>query len=192
MNFCLHSGYPPQAVPNNNLAIGYPTAYGLWAGKANQNNGWNTGMWNGDNNGPMVSFLPVYYHLTKQYHIQPNQGTGFGSPLKCMNGGAHIGKSHNKVATDGSMLSFRSMSVGQRFNLYSLGWYLRSWGVLYHPLRWSYGDFNLTQTIYRGRGTNLKIQARIYKTLGPIFEGQNFQAAYYHERPRKLYGYDRA
>ncbi|PAV83299.1 hypothetical protein WR25_19270 [Diploscapter pachys] len=75
LNGILRIGYPPQAVPNNNLAIGYPTAYGLWAGKTNQNNGWNTGMWNGDNNGPM-----------------PNQGTGFGSPLKCMNGGAHIGQ----------------------------------------------------------------------------------------------------
>ncbi|UMM38497.1 hypothetical protein L5515_009891 [Caenorhabditis briggsae] len=57
---------PPQ--PNNNLAIGYPTAYGLYAGRGYGNgNGYNGG-------GP------------------PNAGAGFGSPLRCLNGGAHIGQ----------------------------------------------------------------------------------------------------
>ncbi|CAD6198041.1 unnamed protein product [Caenorhabditis auriculariae] len=55
----------PPAPPNNNLAIGYPTAYGLWTGRS-----WNG--WNGDHH--------------------PGQGTGFGSPLRCLNGGAHIGQ----------------------------------------------------------------------------------------------------
>ncbi|KAF1755435.1 hypothetical protein GCK72_022004 [Caenorhabditis remanei] len=61
---------PPQQpqLPNNNLAIGYPTAYGLYAGRGyGNNNGYNGG-------GP------------------PNAGTGFGSAVRCLNGGAHIGQ----------------------------------------------------------------------------------------------------
>ncbi|EGT49234.1 hypothetical protein CAEBREN_17269 [Caenorhabditis brenneri] len=59
---------PPQPppVPNNNLAIGYPTAYGLYAGRGYGNNH--------NGGGP------------------PNAGAGFGSPLRCLNGGAHIGQ----------------------------------------------------------------------------------------------------
>lgn len=61
---------PPQQqqLPNNNLAIGYPTAYGLYTGRGYGNgNGYNGG-------GP------------------PNAGAGFGSPVRCLNGGAHIGQ----------------------------------------------------------------------------------------------------
>uniref|UniRef100_A0A1I7U425 WAP domain-containing protein n=1 Tax=Caenorhabditis tropicalis TaxID=1561998 RepID=A0A1I7U425_9PELO len=58
----------PPPAPNNNLAIGYPTAYGLYAGRGFGNNNYNGG------GGP------------------PNAGAGFGSPLRCLNGGAHIGQ----------------------------------------------------------------------------------------------------
>ncbi|CAI4222796.1 unnamed protein product [Auanema sp. JU1783] len=60
-----------QPLPNNNVGIGYPTAYGLWTGR-----GQNNGGWDGYNNG----------------NTHPAQGTGFGSPLRCLNGGAHIGQ----------------------------------------------------------------------------------------------------
>ncbi|CAA21553.1 WAP domain-containing protein [Caenorhabditis elegans] len=59
----------PSPAPNNNLAIGYPTAYGLYAGR-----GWGNQNYGGGGGGP------------------PNAGAGFGSPLRCLNGGAHIGQ----------------------------------------------------------------------------------------------------
>ncbi|CAB3396745.1 unnamed protein product [Caenorhabditis bovis] len=73
--FNRHGPYNPQPhIPNNNLAIGYPTAYGLYAGRGYGNNNWNNGWNEGGGNLP------------------PNAGTGFGSPLRCLNGGAHIGQ----------------------------------------------------------------------------------------------------
>ncbi|CAI5451670.1 unnamed protein product [Caenorhabditis angaria] len=62
-------GWNNWNVPNNNLAIGYPTAYGLYAGRGH--NGWGN---EGGGNG------------------HPGAGGGFGSPLRCLNGGAHIGQ----------------------------------------------------------------------------------------------------
>ncbi|CAI2352482.1 unnamed protein product [Caenorhabditis sp. 36 PRJEB53466] len=62
-------GNQPPPAPNNNVAIGYPTAYGLYAGR-----GWGNHNYGGGGGGP------------------PNAGSGFGSPLRCLNGGAHIGQ----------------------------------------------------------------------------------------------------
>ncbi|KAL6742070.1 hypothetical protein Aduo_015269 [Ancylostoma duodenale] len=54
---------PPYPPPNNNVGVGYPTAYGLWHGRgSNTNNGGS------------------------------NQGSGLSSSVRCLNGGAHIGQ----------------------------------------------------------------------------------------------------
>ncbi|KIH58004.1 hypothetical protein ANCDUO_11800 [Ancylostoma duodenale] len=54
---------PPYPPPNNNVGVGYPTAYGLWHGRGSNNN-------NGGS----------------------NQGSGLSSSVRCLNGGAHIGQ----------------------------------------------------------------------------------------------------
>ncbi|KAK6754906.1 hypothetical protein RB195_013715 [Necator americanus] len=56
----------PHPPPNNNVGVGYPTAYGLWLGRGNNNN-----------------FAGG---------ATPFQGSGLSGSVRCLNGGAHIGQ----------------------------------------------------------------------------------------------------